>query len=204
MIGAGPWHKVDVSQDSWQAFTDDNTTQIWIDALCFYVTLITHLLSYLRRITLGCRAMTYCLQGSQTWSHFIFFGAILQWSHDPSGRLGYKGRCKCLIGLTLYTYVTTTHVCLHNTFRLYTFSKLAVLSCMDMLWIWNWIQLLKTMHHASTLCIAFILLQQEMILSKVDRMEESIAQLAERNKVLEELIREMSLKLGTGADMWPL
>ena len=54
---------------------------------------------------------------------------------------------------------------------------------------------------ASTLCTAFILLQQEMVLSKVDRMEESIAQLAERNKVLEELIREISLKLGTGADM---
>jgi len=40
-----------------------------------------------------------------------------------------------------------------------------------------------------------------MILSKVDRMEESIAQLAERNKVLEELIREISRKLGTGVDM---
>jgi len=57
------------------------------------------------------------------------------------------------------------------------------------------------MHHASTLCIAFKFLQQEMILSKVDRMEESIAQLAKRNKVLEELIREISRKLGTGADM---
>ena len=54
---------------------------------------------------------------------------------------------------------------------------------------------------ASTLCTAFILLQQEMVLSKVDRMEESIAQLAERNKVLEELIQEISRKLGTGADM---
>ena len=43
-----------------------------------------------------------------------------------------------------------------------------------------------------------------MVLSKVDRMEESIAQLAERNKVLEELIREISRKLGTGADMWPV
>ena len=38
------------------------------------------------------------------------------------------------------------------------------------------------------------------MLSKVDRLEETVSELAERNKVLEELIREMSLKLGIGAD----
>ena len=48
------------------------------------------------------------------------------------------------------------------------------------------------------------------MLSKVDRLEETVSELAERNKVLEELaernkvleelIREISLKLGTGAD----
>ena len=38
------------------------------------------------------------------------------------------------------------------------------------------------------------------MLSKVDRLEETVSVLAERNKVLEELIREMSLKLGTEAD----
>ena len=45
-----------------------------------------------------------------------------------------------------------------------------------------------------------LFLQQELVLSKVDRLEEMVSVLAERNKVLEELIREMSLKLGTGAD----
>ena len=38
------------------------------------------------------------------------------------------------------------------------------------------------------------------MLSKVDRLEETVSELAERNKVLEELIQQMSLKLGTGAD----